>query len=114
MRQKGTAERAETGEEGTTYRVHGTSEDAGDSAPAGSLRWWNVERQRTGVPEEDAPHLGAAQLNVHCLADSIPGRGERFHRIRNWQARELPVFMHLSPKKSASGRGSKFQQKCEI
>src|ERR1035437_7528583 len=44
-RQRGAAEFAGGGKEGAAYGVHGTSKDAGDSAPGGSLRLWNVERQ---------------------------------------------------------------------
>jgi hypothetical protein len=102
-RQRGAAESAESRQEGTTQGVHGTSEHTGHCAPAGSLRWWNVERQRTGVPAEDAPHLGPARLIARRLADSIPGPGGRCHGIskRRDAASELAVIRPRRPMISA-------------
>ena len=45
LRQGGAAKGAKSGEKGAAKGVQRTSEHAGHSAPPGSLRWWNVERQ---------------------------------------------------------------------
>jgi hypothetical protein len=81
LRQEGSAESARGREGDATQGIQRTSEHAGHCAPPGSFRWWNVERQRTGVPEEDAPHFGAVFWK-HGLAASIPGRGRGCHERR--------------------------------
>ena len=102
MRQRRAAEGTGGGKEGATHGVHGTSQDAGDSAPAGSLRGWNVERQRTGVPAEDAPHMKSAQLGVRLLADSILGARRGFHAFA-WKARNHA----LKDREKAASSGQK-------
>jgi hypothetical protein len=58
---QGRAAKSTTGGGKSTARgIQRTSEDARHSAPCGSPGW-NVERQRTGVPAEDAPHGKARQ-----------------------------------------------------
>jgi len=81
LRQWVAAEGTAGRKQGATDGVHGTSQDAGDGPPARSLRGWNVERQRTGVPAEDAPHLRLAQLLARRLAVSILGARRRFHEF---------------------------------
>jgi hypothetical protein len=63
MRQRGAAESAGSRKEGATQTIYGTSENSRNGAPTGCLREWTVDRQRTVVPAEDAPHLVGRSIN---------------------------------------------------
>lgn len=65
-RQRGAAKGAGSRKEDATGSIYGTSENTNNRTPTGSFRWWNVERQRTGVTVEDAPHSGEGETARNC------------------------------------------------